>query len=102
MWYLIPTNLFPKYKIKKYHSSSNGPVWAITKRIYIFFYLPLTHTKIVQYPAGHCVSSHEILMFYTITEAKDEITRMEIGGEEAISRRTWKNGKCISEQKGEL
>ena len=88
--------LFPKYKSLPY-TAAGKPVWAIGKRMLLFFYKPLTHTKIVIYKGGYAASSREILTFTAEEDAESEIDRLGFGYPR-ITSRVWRDGKLLEEK----
>lgn len=88
--------LFPKYKSLPY-TAAGKPVWAIGKRMLLFFYKPLIHTKIVIYEGGYASSSREILVFSSEEGAESEIDRLGFGYPR-IKYRIWEAG-LLKEEK---
>lgn len=85
--------LFPPYNIIPYYAAGQE-AWGISKRHFLFLYLPLKHTKTVKYDSGTIGSSHEILTFETAEEAEDEIDRLMMGYV-PLKEIVWKNNKII-------
>jgi hypothetical protein len=84
---------FPKYKHLPYRTVSK-PVWAVGKRRLLFFYKPLTHTKVITRTDWVIPyrRSHEILMFDTPSDVESEIDRLSFGYK-PITERIYYNGE---------
>lgn len=82
--------MFNKYKIVPW-TVAGKQAWGVSKRFLLFFYRPLTHTKIVRRKGYSIGSSKEILTFWTLERAKKEILYLN-SGRKCIKTRVYENG----------
>ncbi len=104
---LIDRFLASVYRIEECTSYDNlegayitdGVVWVISKRRWLFFRKILTYTKILRgnHPNTAAVQYEDaILTFPTEETAEDEIDRICFG-QDQITKRVWQNGKIVEE-----
>jgi hypothetical protein len=98
-------SLLPKYKPQQWYKHDpdvkKRRCWAVLKRRCLFFYKPLTHTKVITHTDWLMPyrRSHEILMFDSEEKAESEVDRLGFGYAPIIER-VYHNGELKGENYG--
>lgn len=100
---ILLDSLLPEYKLQQWYKygDQKEECWTVCKRRFLFFYKPLTHTKVITHTDWLMPyrRSHEILMFDTESAAESEVDRLGFGYA-PITERVYHNGELKGENYG--